>query len=196
MKLHYLAIGLVVIIIGLLVSLEAPLISKLLLTNEVVIEIPRKDFRLRVKRVWQGDVLRLDFDVKGGDGDLYLHIERVHFYIGPRLEQGAPSKILTTTVHGPSLVNGSDSITLNVDLEGHLNILLNNTYSPQPKTVTLTTVFERSTNVEYATKIIRNLMLIGGGVLLLLGLLENYDEIRSKLRKKAISPSLHEGLRA
>lgn len=188
MKLRYIYAGLAIIFVGVLVSLESPLISKLLLTKNVVIEIPRKDFRLRVERVWRGDIVRLDFDVHGGDGDLNILIERVHFYIGPRMEQGAPAKILTNMVYGPSIVNEHDSVILHIDLEGHLNILLNNTYSSLPKTVTMTTVFERSTNVEYGTMMIRNLMALAGVLLLLLGFIENYYEIKKRLKKKI--PSL------
>lgn len=185
MKLSYVYAGLAVIIIGVCISIGAPFISTSLFRKNIVIEIPRKDFRLNVMRVWKGDIVCLNFFIQGGDSDLNLLIERVHFYIGPRMEQGAPARILTTKVYGPSIVNGSDSVTLNIDLEGHLNILLNNTYSSQPKTVKMTRVFERSTNVEYGTRIIRNLMLLAGGLMLFLGFLENYDQIIKRFRFEA-----------
>ena len=178
MKLHYLSAGLAIIMIGLIIAAEAPLLSQIFLTKNVVLEIPRKDFRLRIERLWQGDVIRLEFDVQGGEEDLYLLIERFHFYIGPRREFGVPASIFTSTVLGPSLITGSESLTYTADIEGHLNIFFNNTVSTQPKTVTFTRVFKKSTNMVYATLIIRNLCLLAGGVLLLLGLLENYDDIR------------------
>lgn len=178
MKLRYPSAGLAIILIGLIVAAEAPLLSQIFLTKKVVLEIPREDFRFRVERIWQGDVIRLDFDVQGGEEDLYILIERFHFYIGPRQEFGVPASIFTLTVLGPSLIKGSESLTYTADLEGHLNILFNNTVFTQPKTVTFTRIFKKSTNMVYATLIIRNLCLLAGGVLLLLGLLDNYDDIR------------------
>lgn len=178
MKLRYPSAGLAIILIGLIVAAEASLLSQVFLKKTVILEIPRKDFRLRVERLWQGDVIQLDFDIQGGEEDLYILIERFHFYIGTRQEFGVPASIFTSTVLGPSLITGSESLTYTADLEGHINIFFNNTVFTQPKTVTFTRIFKKSTNMMYATVIIRNLCLLAGGVLLILGLLENYDDIR------------------
>lgn len=183
MKLRYLSLGLAVIAIGILAVWQASLISRILLTKTTTIEVPRKDFRLLVERVWKGDVVRFDIGVQGGEDDLHILIERIHFYIGPRQEYGAPASIFSTVVHGPDTIHDSDSVTLDIDLGGHLNILLNNTASPYPKTVTFTRAFEKSTNVEYGAKIIRNMCILFGGVSLFIGLLENYEEIRDGLKR-------------
>jgi hypothetical protein len=132
-----------------------------------------------VERVWQGDVIRLDFQVQGGDEDVYLYVERTHFYIAPRVEFGAPARVLTTTIHENSLISVEESIPFTIDLEGHLNIFINNTISPMPKTVTYTRVFERSTNMIYATLIIRNLFALASFTFLILAVAENYLEIKS-----------------
>jgi len=186
MKIRYFSAGLAIVMMGLLIGIEAPLFSRLVYAKSTVLEIPRKDFRVHSERVWQGDVVRLDVDVRGGNGDLYLLVDRVHFYIGTREERGAPTKILTTRIHEPSLITGSYSVTLTADLEGHLNIFFNNTLSPQPKTVTFTRVFERSTNVEYATLIIRNLSVLGGGLLLFIGLVMRSEEPERRFGSKTL----------
>ncbi len=178
MKPRYLYAAIAILSAGLLISSQAPLLSRLLLTRTVVFEIPRRDFRLHVERVWRGDVVRLDIDVEGGDEDIYVYVERTHFYIAPRVEFGAPARVLTATVHDTSLISGSDSISLTIDLEGHLNIFINNTISPMPKTVTFTRVFERSTNMIYATLIIRNLSALASFTFVLLAVEENYLEIK------------------
>ncbi len=183
MKLRYISIGLAILAVGLVVAWQAPTISRLLLTKTDVLEIPRKDFRLLVERVWRGDVVRLDFDVQRGEGGLYLFVERVHFYIGPRQEFGDPAQIFTSTVHGPSRVDEFESVRLDIDLEGHLNILLNNTSSLYPKTVSFTRVFEKSTNVEYGTIIFRNMCILSGSVFLAAGFLQNYEEYKLRLGK-------------
>ncbi len=64
MKPRYLYAALAILSAGLLISSQAPLLSKRLLTRTVVFEIPRRDFRLHVERVWRGDVVRLDFEVE------------------------------------------------------------------------------------------------------------------------------------
>ena len=164
---------------GFLISSQAPLLSRLLLTRTVVFEVPRKDFRLHVERVWRGDVVSLNFEVEGGDEDIYVYVERTHFYVAPRVEFGAPARVLTKTVHESSRITGSESIPLTIDLEGHLNIFINNTISPMPKTVTFTRVFERSTNMIYATLIIRNLFSLASFTFVLLAVAENYLEIKA-----------------
>jgi hypothetical protein len=179
LKPRYIFAALAIFFAGLLISSQAPLLSKLLLTKTVVFEIPRRDFRLHVERVWRGDVVRLDFEVGGGDENIYVYVERTHFYIAPRVEYGAPARVLTATVHDSSLISGSDSIPLTIDLEGHLNIFINNTISSMPKTVTFTRVFERSTNMIYATLIIRNLLSLASITFVLLGIAENYLGIRA-----------------
>jgi hypothetical protein len=137
-----------------------------------------------VERVWEGDVIRLEFQVRGGDEDIYLSVERTHFYIPPRIEFGAPARVLTATVHENSLISGLESIPLTIDLEGHLNIFINNTVSPMPKTVTYTRVFERSTNIIYATLIIRNLFALASFTFLILAVAENYLEIKSWVKAR------------
>lgn len=181
MKLRYVSIGVAMLAVGLVVAWQAPLISRLLLTKTDVLEIPRKDFRLLVERVWRGDVVRLDVDVQKGEGTLYIFVERVHFYIGPRQEFGVPARIFTSTVHGPSRIDEFESVRLDIDLEGHLNILLNNTSSLYPKTVSFTRVFEKSTNVEYGTIIFRNMCILAGSVSLFIGFLQNYEEYKMRL---------------
>jgi len=179
LKPRYLYAAIAILSAGLLISSQAPLLSRLLLTRTVVFEIPRRDFRLHVERIWKGDVIRLDFEVEGGDEDIYVYVERTHFYIAPRVEFGAPARVLTAKVHDSSLISGSDSIPLTIDLEGHLNIFINNTISPMPKTVTFTRVFERSTNVIYASLIIRNLFSLASFTFVLLAVAENYLEVKA-----------------
>jgi len=48
-----------------------------------------------------------------------------------------------------------------------------------PKTVTFTRVFERSTNVIYASLIIRNLFSLASFTFVLLAVAENYLEIKA-----------------
>jgi hypothetical protein len=179
LKPRYIYAALAILSAGLLISSQAPLLSRLLLTRTVVFEIPRREFRLHVERVWQGDVVRLEFHVQGGDEDIYLFVERTHFYIAPRVEFGAPARVLTETVHENSIISGSDSVPFTIDLEGHLNIFINNTISPMPKTVTYTRIFERSTNMIYATLIIRNLFALASFTFLILAIAENYLEIKA-----------------
>jgi len=184
LKPRYIFAALAIFSAGLLISAQAPLLSKLLLTKTVVFEIPRKDFRLHVERVWSGDVVRLHFEVEGGDENIYVYVERTHFYIAPRVEYGAPARVLTATVHDSSLISGSESIPLTIDLEGHLNIFINNTISLMPKTVTFTRVFERSTNMIYGTLIIRNLFSLASFTFVLLAIAENYVEIKAWIGPK------------
>ena len=176
MKPRYIYAAIAIFAAGMLISSQAPLLSRLFLTKTVVFEIPRKDFRLHVERVWRGDVVRLDFDVEGGDENIYVNVERTHFYIAPRVEFGAPARVLTQKIHGSSLISGSDSIPLDIDLEGHLNIFINNTIAPMPKTVTFTRVFERSTNMIYATVIIRNLLTLASFTFVLLAVAELFRD--------------------
>jgi hypothetical protein len=185
LKPRYLYAAIVILTAGLIINSQATLFSKVFLTRTVVFEIPRKDFRLHVERVWQGDKIKLNFDVEGGGNDIYVYVERTHFYLAPRVEFGAPARVITNTIHETSLINSSDSISLDIDLEGHLNIFINNTISSMPKTVTLTRLFEKSTNMIYATLIIRNLFAFASFVLLILATIENYDEIKDwiNLRK-------------
>jgi hypothetical protein len=178
LKFSYTTAGIAIILIGMVISAEAPILSQIFLTKTVILEIPRKEFRIQVERIFQGDMLSFDFDVQGGKRDLYITIERTHFYIGPRQEFGAPARIFTSTVLHPSLIIGSESLKYTSDLEGHLNIFFNNTKSTEPKTVTYTMVFEKSSNMKYATGILRNLCILAGGILLLLGIVENYEEKR------------------
>jgi len=184
LKPRYVYAALAIFAAGILISSQAPLLSRLFLTKTVVFEIPRRDFRLHVERVWRGDVVRLDFDVDGGDENIFVYVERTHFYIAPRVEFGAPARVLTKTVHDSSLISGSDSIPLTIDLEGHLNIFINNTVSQIPKTVTFTRVFERSTNMIYATLIIRNLFSLASFTFVILAVAENFLEIKAWIRAR------------
>lgn len=178
MKLGYTTAGLAIILIGLVISAEAPLLSQIFLTKTVILEIPRKEFRLQVERIFLGDVLRLDLDVQGGKRDLYITIERTHFYIGPRGEIGVPASIFTSTVIHPRLIIGSESFKYTADLEGHLNIFFNNTKSTEPKSVTYSMVFEKSSNMMYITGIIRNLCIFTGAISILVGLIIYYEDFR------------------
>jgi len=181
LKLRNIATGLLVTLMGFLLVQSSPQISRSLLRRTIVYEIPRYDFRIQVERVWKGDMVRLDIEVQGGEGDLYLFVERSHFYIPARQEFGPPARVITHTLQDSSLIVGSDTATFTADLEGHLNILLNNTLSPQPKTVRYFRVFLRSTNVEYTTLIIRNVSLLVGAAFILIGLIENYELRRERL---------------
>ena len=192
MKLSYTTAGLAVILIGLVVSAEAPLLSKIFLTKMVILEIPRKDFRLHVERIFLGDELRLEFDVQGGKRDIYISIERTHFYIGPRGEIGVPASVFTSTIIQPKLIVGSESIDYIAELEGHLNIFFNNTVSNEPKTVTYRIVFEKSSNMKYITGIIRNLLLLTGSISVMVGLIISYEDYRysRKLARRQRTSSL------
>jgi hypothetical protein len=174
--------------LGLLIYSQSSFLSKYLLTRTVVFEIPRKDFRLHVERVWKGDLVRLDFEVEGGNKDIFLNVERAHFYIPPRVEFGSPARILTKTVYETNLINGTVSISLSIDLEGHLNIFINNTASSMPKTVKFTRVFEKSTNIIYTTLIVRNFSILTSFIFVILAILENYNEIK-RLSKDMIKLS-------
>lgn len=180
MKLRYVYAAVAVALLGILISVEVPLISQVFLRNTDVIDVPRKDFRLNIVRVWEDDIVRIEIEVEGEE-DLVVTVERAHFWIGARQEGGTPANIFTKKYFGPSRVEGSEDLLFEIDVEGHLNVYLDNTNSSYPKTVTLTTVFEKSTNVRYATLIIRNLCLLGGGILLLFGWVDNYDEIMARL---------------
>jgi len=182
LKLRYIYAAAAIALLGLLVSAEVPLISRNLLKSTEVIDVPRKDFRLDVTRVWEDDVVRMELEVEGGD-DLIVTVERAHFWIGPRQEGGTPARIFTVKYFGPSIVAASEEFLFEIDVEGHLNVMLDNTESSYPKTVTLTTVFEKSTNVMYATLIVRNLCLLGSFVLIIFGAVDNYDEIMARLGK-------------
>ncbi|MGD2201325.1 MAG: hypothetical protein PVJ38_06830 [Candidatus Bathyarchaeota archaeon] len=183
MKLRYFYAGLIIIVVGLLVNFEASLLSETFLRRNLVFEVPRKDFRLHVERVWEGDIIRLEFEVEGGDRDLYVTVDRTHFYIGPRQEYGAPTMVLTLNLLGPELIKKTETLTFDIDLEGHLNIVLNNTLSTMPKTVTYRRVFERSTNLEYGTRIVRNMSILTSIVFFIIAIVENYEYIKGILRK-------------
>jgi len=184
LKPRYIYAAIAILSVGLLISSQAPLLSRLLLTRTVVFEIPRRDFRLHVERVWQDDIIRFELQVRGGDEDIYWFVERTHFYIPPREEFGAPARVLTRTIHENSLITGEESIPFTIDLEGHLNIFINNTVSSMPKTVTFTRIFEKSTNVIYATLIIRNLFALASFTFLILAIAENYPEIKAWVRER------------
>ena len=184
MKLRYLYAGMAIAIFGIALSLEAPLLSQVFLRKTVVVEVPRLDFRLHVERVWKDDTVRMEFQVAGEVDDINLHVERVHFYVAPRQEGGVPARIFTKNLYGPSMVEGSEVFVFDIDVEGHLNIMLDNTGSSHPKTVRIKTVFEKSTNMALATLIMRNISFLGGGVLILFGIMDNYEEIASRLGRK------------
>lgn len=180
MKLRYVYAAVAVALLGTLISVEVPLLSQVFLRSTDVIDVPRKDFRLNIVRVWKDDIVRMELEV---EGDLIVTVERAHFWIGTRQEGGTPARIFTKKYYGPSRVEGYEDFLFEIDVEGHLNVMLDNTNSSYPKTVRLTTVFEKSTNVKYATLIIRNLCLLGGGILMLFGWVDNYDEIMARLGK-------------
>ncbi len=184
MKLRYIYAAVAVALLGVLISVQVPLISQVFLRSTEVIDVPRMDFRLNIVRVWEDDVVRMELEVEGEDEDLLVTVERVHFWVGVRQEGGTPASIFTRNYFGPSTVEGSEDFLFEIDVEGHLNVMLDNTNSSYPKTVRLTTVFEMSTNVRYATLIIRNLCLLGSGILLLFGWVDNYDEIMARLGKE------------
>jgi hypothetical protein len=183
LKLRYVYAAVAVALLGILISLQVPLFSQVFLRRTDVIDIPRMDFRLNIVRVWEDDVVRIEMEVEGEEDDLLVTVERAHFWVGARQEGGTPASIFTRKFFGPSTVEGSEDFLFEVDVEGHLNIYLDNTDSSYPKTVRLTTVFEKSTNVKYATLIIRNLSLLGSGILLLFGWVDNYEEIMARLGK-------------
>ena len=176
MKLRYFSSGVALIVLAIMLEASAPAIASSAYSRSIVWEIPRREFRMHVERIWEGDVVRLEFEVKGGADDLSILIDRVHFYIGPRQEGGTPTRVLFNCVHGPVEFTATHNITMTADLGGHLNILLNNTASPYPKTVVLTRVFERSTNVEYAAAVFRNLGFLGAGMVLFLGNFRGHKE--------------------
>lgn len=184
MKLRYVYAAVAVVLLGILISAQVPLISQVLLRRTEVIDVPRKDFRLNIVRVWEDDLVRVELEVEGEEEDLIVTVERAHFWVGPRQEGGTPTSIFTRKLFGPSAVGSSEDLLFEVDVEGHLNIMLDNTDSSYPKTVTLTTVFEESTNVKYATLIVRNLSFLGGGILLLFGFVDNYDEVMARLGRE------------
>jgi hypothetical protein len=176
MKLRYFSSGVSLIVLAIMLDASAPAIASSVYSRSIVWEIPRREFRMHVERVWEGDIVRLEFEVLESADDLSILIDRVHFYIGPRQEGGTPTRVLFDCVYGPVEFTASHSVTLTADLGGHLNILLNNTASPYPKTVVLTRVFERSTNVEYATAVLRNLGFLGAGMVLFLGNFRGHKE--------------------
>lgn len=183
MKLRYIYAGFVIAALGIIISFETPLISNILLSKTDIIDIPRKDFRLNIERVWKGDIIQLEIKVRGEDNDLYVEVERVNFYIGPRTESGVPTSLYTEILYGPEKIEDLKILKFDIDVEGHLNIILNNTASLYPKTVIITKIFEYATNVMYATLIIRNLSLLGSLILFIFGFVENY-EVFDKIFKK------------
>ena len=184
MRLRYVYAAVAVALLGILISVQVPLISQVFLRRTEVIDVPRKDFRLNIVRVWEDDVIRMELEVEGEEDDLLVTVERAHFWVGERQEGGTPTRIFTKKYFGPDIVGGSEEFLFEVDVEGHLNVYLDNTDSSYPKTVRLTTVFEKSTNVKYATLIMRNLALLGGGILILFGWVDNYDEIMARLGRE------------
>jgi len=183
LKLRYIYAGIFIALIGIIISLETPLISNILLTKTEVVDIPRKDFRLNIERVWKNDLIRLEIEVEGEEEDIYIEIERVHFYIGQRTEGGVPTSLYTKILYGPEKIEKSELLIFEIDVGGHLNIIMNNTASLYPKTVKITKVFEYSTNVRYTTSIIRNLSLVSGVLLFIFGIVENYEEIEKIFKK-------------
>lgn len=181
MRLRYFSSGVALVVLAIMLDASAPVIASNAYARSIVWEIPRREFRMHVERVWEGDVVRLEFEVHGGGEDLSILIDRVHFYIGPRQEGGTPTRVLFDCVHGPVEFTGSHNVTITADLEGDLNILLNNTSSPYPKTVILMRVFERSTNVEYAAAVFRNLGFLGAGMLLFLGNFRDHEDADRQL---------------
>ena len=183
LRLRYLLASLIILTAGLIINFEAPFLSRTFLNRTLIFEIPRKDFRLHVERVWKGDIIRLDLEIEGGDEDLYLFVERTHFYVGPRQEYGTPRTVLSTTYLGNDLIDGTDSFTFDIDLEGHLNIFMNNSISPMPKTVTYHRIFLRSTNLIYGTLIIRNLSILTSCIMFIIALIENYEFVKGTMKK-------------
>jgi hypothetical protein len=163
--------------------IEAPLLSRTLLTKTHTIDIPRKDFRLNIERVWENDIIQIKINVDGKVNDLIVEVDRVHFYVGQRTEGGVPTSLLTKKLYGPNIIENEDNMFFEIDVEGHLNILLDNTGSLYPKTVQITKVFEFSSNIKYATTILRNLSFLTCFILLIYGFIENYDEITYHFNK-------------
>lgn len=176
MKPHLIALGIAVLLMGLTIQVQAQQISRLLLSKNLTIEIPPYQFRVHTIRVWKQDTIRLTVQVRGGQGEIYLLVERIHLHIGDLTETGRSRRIIKTIIYNPGLIKGRDNTHLTADLDGHLNIILNNTQFPQPKTVKLRQVFEKSMKIQYATLLIRNFSLLFGGIILLLGLFEKPSE--------------------
>ena len=114
-------------------------------------------FNEALKKYDQKEISRREFIEKYWGHDLQYNLE----------EMGLDLKILK----------------FDIDVEGHLKIILNNTASLYPKTVIITKIFQYATNVMYATLIIRNLSLLGSLILFIFGFVENY-EVFDKIFKK------------
>jgi hypothetical protein len=138
-------------------------------------DVPESGLMVQVIRVTKGDVVQVYVNVQGEEG-VYLKVDRVYFYVGPRTETGGIKQTYTTTVFDPGLVTGHEEAHLTADLSGHFNVLLNNTAYPGSRAVTVRHFFERSRNLEYIVLVLRNISILIGGAFLIVGLLELREE--------------------
>ena len=170
MKPRTLSVGMVIVISGFLIWASAPYIAKNMLTETVTMEIAPQGLDVFFIRIQKGDVVNFTVEISGEQNDIVLYVERVHF--STRLTETGISKLtFKATIHDPGLIYERHSASLRADVEGHFTFYFDNTFSDQSKIVKFTYFFEKSTNVEYITTVIRNFSVLFGVGVVLLGLL-------------------------
>ena len=180
--------GIIIVASGLLLNSQTALLSRSIMSETQTFDVPESGLMVQVIRVTKGDVVQVYVDVQS-EGGVYLRVDRVYFYVGPRTETGGIKQTYTTTVYDPGLVTGHEEARLTADLSGHFNVLLNNTAYPGSRAVTVRHFFERSRNVEYIALVLRNISILIGGAFLIVGLLELREE-RASLES---APELAQG---
>jgi hypothetical protein len=181
--------GIIIVASGLILNSQTALLARSIMSETQTFDVPDNSLMAQVIRVSKGDVVQVYVDVQG-EGGVYLMVDMVYFYVGPRTETGGIKQTYTTTVYDPGLVTSHEEARLTADLSGHFNVLLNNTAYPGSKVVTVMHLFERSRNIEYVALVLRNISVLIGGAFLVVGLLELREE-RTSIESAS---ELHQGL--
>jgi hypothetical protein len=167
--------GIIIVASGLILNSQTALLARSIMSETQTFDVPESGLMVQVIRISKGDVVHVAVDVQG-EGGVYIRVDRVYFYVGPRTETGGIKQTYATTVYDPGLVTGHEEARLTADLSGHFNVLLNNTAYPGSRAVTVRHLFERSRNVEYIALVLRNISILIGGAFLIVGVLELWEE--------------------
>lgn len=170
MKTPILSVGIVIVTFGFLIWASAPYIARTIISETITMEIAPQRLDVFFIRIQKGDVVNFTVEIYGEQKNINLYVERVHFTT-ILTETGASTQIFKATIHDPGLIYEKHSASLRADAEGHFTFYFDNKFSDQSKMVRFTYFFERSTNVEYITTIIRNFSVLFGVAVVLFGLL-------------------------
>ena len=164
-------VGLGLVATGLLLWIANPYITPLVMRGEESRSLEEGILRTVAVTVIRGDILEYEVIVRGGAGDIKIQVEIVAVVAGLS-EGGGSYATYTQVVDDPGVIESGHRGVLEADADGHFTFYLDNIYSEQSKTVTLWYHWTTSVYMSQFTTAMRNLSLVFGPGIVLLGLLQ------------------------